>query len=276
MREMELTDEIFWKFSRFVKDTAGINLHEGKRELLKARLGKILRKRNINSFKEYYDLVVGDETGEELRILLDAISTNHTYFFRESEHFIFLREKALELLNGSRNYKEIRVWSAGCSSGEEPYSIAITLSEALRTVKEFRIDYKVLATDLSTKVLDVASKGVYDIEQIKDVPYELKARYFQKGINRWAGYVRVKREIKEKVYFRRLNLMEDFSFKKPFHFVFCRNVMIYFDNPTKELLVRKICRFIEKNGYLIIGHSESLTGIKHELKYIRPSIFQKR
>ncbi len=274
--EMELTDDTFWKFSRFVKQNAGINLHEGKRELLKARLGKILRERNIASFEQYYNMVAKDDSGEELRILLDAISTNHTYFFRESDHFSFLKDKVIEILDGSGvRRKEVRIWSAGCSSGEEPYSIAITLFEAMRSNKR-DFDFRILGTDISTKVLEIASRGVYEEEKVKDVPSELKVRYFQKGINRWEGYVRVKRQLRDRVHFRRLNFMEDFFFKKPFHFIFLRNVMIYFDNSTKEILVGKICRFLEKNGYLIIGHSESLTGVKHELRYIRPSIFQKK
>jgi chemotaxis protein methyltransferase CheR len=278
MKDLELTDDIFWKFSRYVKKVAGINLHEGKRELLKARLGKVLRKRNIPSFQQYYDMVVNDSSGEEIRLLLDAISTNHTFFFRESDHFLFLQDRVFEILNNGMRIpvRELRIWSAGCSSGEEPYTIAITLSEVMRKLGNKGVDFKILATDLSTRVLEIASRGIYEQEKIKDVPHELKVRYFQKGVNKWKGYVRVKKEIREKVHFRRLNFMEDFYFRRPFHFIFCRNVMIYFDNPTKEMLVGKFCRYLEKNGYFIIGHSESLTGVRHDLKYLKPSIFQKR
>ena len=180
MKDLELTDDIFWKFSRYVKKVAGINLHEGKRELLKARLGKVLRKRNIPSFQQYYDMVVNDSSGEEIRLLLDAISTNHTFFFRESDHFLFLQDRVFEILNNGMRIpvRELRIWSAGCSSGEEPYTIAITLSEVMRKLGNKGVDFKILATDLSTRVLEIASRGIYEQEKIKDVPHELKVRYF--------------------------------------------------------------------------------------------------
>lgn len=221
MQDLVLKDSEFQKFSSYVYDICGINLHQGKKELLKARLGKILRQRNFRSFREYYDQVVNDRSGYELILLLNSVSTNLTYFFREPEHFDFLRTKALpEIIDSKASSidNNIRLWSAGCSSGEEAYSIAIAVSEALSNMKKWWI--KILATDLSTKVLAKASSGIYDEEKINTLPYELKRRYFQKGGNRWKGYLRLKREIREKIDFQRLNFMEEFHFKKPFDVIF--------------------------------------------------------
>jgi len=276
MAGLALTDNEFRRFSRYVYDVCGINLHEGKKELLKARLGKILRQRNFRSFREYYDHVVNDKSGHELVVLLDSISTNLTYFFREPEHFDFLRTRALpEIIESKTSSRDntLRFWSAGCSSGEEPYSIAIAVSEALDNRKKWHI--KILATDLSTKVLATASAGIYDKEKMTNIPYELKRRYFQKGDNRWEGCFRLKKEVREKISFQRLNLMEKFHFTEPFDLIFCRNVMIYFDNPTKVVLAGKLYGCISDGGYLFIGHAEGLTGIKHDFKYIQPSVYRK-
>lgn len=271
-----LKDSDFQNFSRYVYNKCGINLHEGKKELVKARLGKILRQRNFSSFRKYYNHVVNDKSGRELLLLLDALSTNLTYFFRESQHFDFLKARALpEIVKEkmpSRN-NTIRFWSAGCSSGEEAYSIAIAASEILNHNEKWHI--KILATDLSTKVLAKAHTGIYEKGKIDIIPYELKRRYFQRGDNKWKGYCRVKEEVKKNITFQRLNLGEDFRFTVPFDVIFCRNVMIYFDDFTKNTLIEKLFRNLSHGGYLFIGHAESLTSIKHPFKYIQPSIYQK-
>jgi chemotaxis protein methyltransferase CheR len=276
MPELVLKDSDFQNFSRYVYNKCGINLHEGKKELVKARLGKILRQRNFSSFRKYYNHVVNDKSGRELLLLLDALSTNLTYFFRESQHFDFLKARALpEIVKEkmpSRN-NTIRFWSAGCSSGEEAYSIAIAASEILNHNEKWHI--KILATDLSTKVLAKAHTGIYEKGKIDIIPYELKRRYFQRGDNKWKGYCRVKEEVKKNITFQRLNLGEDFRFTVPFDVIFCRNVMIYFDDFTKNTLIEKLFRNLSHGGYLFIGHAESLTSIKHPFKYIQPSIYQK-
>ncbi len=257
-------------------ETAGINLHGGKKELVKARLGKILRHRDFSSFGEYYDHVINDTTGHEVTILLDAISTNLTYFFREPQHFNFLTGKALpeikrrKLTSGD---KVIRFWSAGCSSGEEAYSIAITVHESLNGMQDWQV--KILATDISTEVLARADAGIYEEKKLEGIPYELKRRYFQRGSNRWKGYFKAKKEFRKTITFLRLNFIEDFSFAKPFDLIFCRNVMIYFDNPVKEGIVGKFFRNLAIGGYLFIGHAESLNGLRHQFKYIQPSVYQK-
>ncbi|MBW1856828.1 MAG: protein-glutamate O-methyltransferase [Deltaproteobacteria bacterium] len=276
MRELVLKDSEFEKFSRYVYNKCGINLHDGKKELVKARLGKILRQRDFRSFSQYYDYVLNDKSGHELILLLDSISTNLTYFFRESQHFDFLRTKALpEIMNSKASLEDnnLRVWSAGCSSGEEAYSIAIAISEILHNREKWQI--KILATDLSTKVLATANTGIYEKKKIDSVPHELRRRYFQKGDNRWKGYFRVKQEVRKKISFERLNFMEEFYFNVPFDVIFCRNVMIYFDNPTKEALIGKFFQNLSNGGYLFAGHAESLTGLKHPFKYIQPSVYQK-
>lgn len=276
MQGLALKDSEFQRFSRYVYDKCGINLHGGKKELLKARLGKILRQRNFHSFRAYYDQVVNDKSGYELTLLLNSISTNLTYFFREPEHFDFLRARALpELIETKASSRDnsLRLWSAGCSSGEEAYSIAITVSEAVYGMKKWQIE--IYATDLSTKVLATANAGIYEEEKVHNIPFDLKRRYFQKGSNKWKGYFRVKKGIRDMISFKRLNFMEKFLFKDPFDVVFCRNVMIYFDNPTKEGLIKKLSQCLSNGGYLLVGHSESLTGVKHQLKYIQPSIYKK-
>ena len=276
MKDLVLKDSEFQQFSRYVQETCGINLHEGKKALLKARLGKILRGRNFRSFKEYYDHVINDRSGNELTILLNSISTNLTYFFREPQHFDFLRTEILpELLgrNGVSKNVTLRFWSAGCSTGEEAYSIAISASQFLNHAKDAQI--KILATDISTRVLTKAENGVYDKEKIDKIPYELRRAYFQKGDNRWRGYVRVKKEIRDLISFQRLNFMEKFQFREPFDVIFCRNVMIYFETATKEILIEKFYRNLSEGGYLLIGHAESLMGINHNFTYIKPSVFKK-
>jgi len=276
MPELVLKDSEFEKFSRYVYDKCGINLHDGKKELVKARLGKILRQRDFRSFSQYYDYVVNDKSGNELILLLDSISTNLTYFFREPQHFDFLRSKALpeiiKMKMSSRN-NCLRFWSAGCSSGEEAYSIAIAVSEIFNNREDWQT--KILATDLSTKVLATAHNGEKKKKKIESIPYELRRRYFQKGDNRWKGYFRVKQEVRKKISFERLNFMEEFYFNVPFDVIFCRNVMIYFDNPTKEALIGKFFQNLSNGGYLFAGHAESLTGLKHPFKYIQPSVYQR-
>jgi len=269
----------FQKFSRYIYERCGIHLHDGKKELLKARLGKILRSRNFSSYREYFDHVVNDTSGYEITILLNSISTNLTYFFRESQHLEFLTGTALPEIaeaakaKGISKDRPLRLWSAGCSSGEEPYSIAIALNEARNGLKNFQVE--ILATDISTKVLSAAGKGIYEKKKIEGIPLDLKRKYFQRGVNRWEGYFRVKKEIRGKIRFKRLNLIEEFEFKEPFDVIFCRNVMIYFDAPAREALVKKFYKNLSSPGYLFIGHAESLSGVRHSFKYIQPSIFRK-
>ncbi len=271
----EFTDADFIKFSRLVYDQSGISLSESKKELVKARLGKRIRKGKFQSFRAYYNHVINDQSGEEMILLLDSISTNFTHFFRENHHFEYLKNQLLPQIKNrtGRNPKKIRIWSAGCSSGEEPYSIAITLLESLAPVSDW--DLKILATDISTKVLTNAQSGIYLKEKIEALPPGLIKKYFLQGENQWQNYVKVKSRLKSVVQFQRLNLMDSFSFNDPFDCIFCRNVMIYFDKKTRENLVNRLYEHLGKEGVLFIGHSESLTGIEHPFLYVKSAIYKK-
>jgi len=274
--QLELTERDYRNFSALIYEKSGINLHQGKRELLKARLAKVLRQSDFTSVKEYYDFLMKDATGEAFIPLLDVISTNLTAFFREPKHFEFLSEVVVnELFGGSgqRRTGEVRVWCAGCSSGEEAYSIAMTLLEALPESRHN--DIRILATDISTRMLLTAERGIYEAARVEKIPWPTRRQFFQKGVNRWAGCYRIKSVVRNKVHFERLNFIEPFLFNRLFDVIFCRNVMIYFDKKTQENLVNRFYDVISTSGYLFIGHSESLTGVQHRFRYIRPSVYRK-
>jgi len=271
----ELRDTDFEKIRRLVYEQSGINLHEGKRELVKARLDKRLRQGNFKSFADYYRYVTTEEGVSELVTMIDSLSTNLTSFFREDSHFQKLREivpKMIKTADKGHSMPKLRLWSAGCSTGEEPYSIAITLSEL---VKGNNIDVKILATDISTKVLKSAVNGIYPKEKVKNIPPQLLRRYFQIGQKDWNGYYRIKKELRDIVKFMRFNLMEDLQSSSAFDVIFCRNVMIYFDKITQNKLVNRFYTYLRKGGYLFTGHSESLTGLTHKFKYVEPSVYYK-
>jgi len=273
---MDLTDVEFRKFSKLVYDRCGIFLTDAKKELVKARLGKRIRSGPFKSFHDYYEYVVNDSSGKELIVLLDAISTNYTFFFREAKHFEYLKNVFLpDLMIRKRNQKnkKIRIWSAGCSSGEEAYSLVITLLEVIEN--PFFWDILIIGTDLSTHALKTAESGIYLAEKVKDLPSFILKKYFLKGADKLENYVRVKNHLKSYVHFQRLNLMESFPFKNTFDCIFCRNVMIYFDKKNQAELVNRFYDYLNPGGILIIGHSESLTGIPHSYNYIQPSIYRK-
>ncbi len=273
----DLTPKEYEYIRRLVYAKSGINLGEQKMHLVRSRLGKILRKKQIQSFKEYCELVERDPTGEELSQLLDAISTNTTFLFRENKHFEFLARTLTEWVGNSKwvaGNSPVRLWSAACSSGDEPYSIAMVADDILR--KSGGIDFKILATDLSTQMLSRAKLGIFDEERLKNVPKPYLSRYMTKLKQDREGFHQIVEPLRKKVTFSRFNLMsETFPFKHGFHVVFCRNVMIYFDKQTQEVLVNKIARQLRPGGYLMIGHSESLNGVHHPLKYVAPTIYQR-
>ncbi|NLN40017.1 MAG: protein-glutamate O-methyltransferase CheR [Smithella sp.] len=269
----ELKNSDFEKISRLVYEQCGIYLHEGKKELVKARLSKRLRAGGYKSFTEYYNHVTTQEGTDELISMIDSISTNLTFFFREEAHFARLTHiihTVLEKLG--RGGGSFRIWSAGCSTGEEPYSLAMTFLEAVRN-HPLRVE--ILATDISTKVLNTAQAGIYPDEKTKGVPPPVLRKYFQKGTGKSAGLVRVKNELKQTVTFRRFNLMDQFRFHNEFDIIFCRNVMIYFDKKTQGALVNKFYDSLKSGGYFFVGHSESLTGLKHQFGYVEPSVYVK-
>jgi chemotaxis protein methyltransferase CheR len=259
-----------------VYDHSGINLGDDKTELVRSRLQKRLRILGLKSFKEYCALLNSSSGADEIPALLDVISTNVTDFFREWSHFEFIRDRVLpEWRSGPEKTGSIfRAWSAACSSGEEPYSLSILLNECLR--RESGAGWKIMATDLSTRMLATAERAIYRQERVKLPQSEWLRRYFQQGRGNVAGYYRVKAEVRQTVEFSRLNLMEtQYRFPQKFHTIFCRNVMIYFDRKTQEQLVPRLAEQLEPGGYLMVGHSESLVSITHGLKCIKPSIYQK-
>ncbi|RPH94859.1 chemotaxis protein CheR [candidate division KSB1 bacterium] len=273
---IQLTEHDFKKIRDTVHELAGINLSDGKRELVIARLSKRIRQLNMKSVGEYLNYVREEHTQRELVTMLDALSTNLTSFWRESQHFDYLAKhtlpKIIERARQSGDTK-IRVWSAGCSSGEEPYSLAMVTMFTLD--KPDRYDFKVLATDLSTKVLSLAREGVYSAERVKPIPSEIRHKYILEEKTSFGKQYRVTSDVRSRVTFGRLNLMESWPMRGPMDFIFCRNVMIYFDKPTQARLVRRYHDLLRPGGTLFIGHSESLTGIEHSFRYIRPTIYER-
>ncbi len=266
-----ITTDEFLRFRKLIYGESGIALSDQKQSLVASRLSKRMRELGLMTFTEYYEQVTSDATREEFVRLLDLISTNKTDFFREAKHFEFLRDRILPKLTGE---KRIRIWSSACSTGEEPYTIAITLHDGVSDPAQW--DLQILASDLSTRVLAKAAAGVYSEERFRDVPSDVLRRHFLRGRGERTGVYKVKPHLAEMIRFRRLNLMDDqFPIKVPLDLVFCRNVMIYFDRPTQEQLVNKFYRYLKPGGHLFIGHSESLQWVKHPFRLLAPTIYQK-
>ena len=276
IRPQRLSDELFQKFSDLVYEKTGIFLKSEKKELLNARLGKRLRATGITSFKEYYDYVIRDRSGEELVHLIDCVSTNFTSFFRENSHFEILSSTVLPafIKEGRGKNKEILLWSSASSSGEEPYTMAMVVDDFVRQHPGTR--YRIMATDISTRVLAQAKSGVYADEKIAKVPKHFLKRYFQKGVGSSDGYVKVKEELRRMVHFDRFNLMGEFPWHEAIDVIFCRNVMIYFNRETQQELVKKFYQALNPGGYLFIGHSESISSLKHNFTQIDATAYQKR
>lgn len=271
-----ITDQLFEKFSRLVYQECGINLTSGKKELLQARVNKRLRATGIASYRDYYDYITSSDNQGEIIHFLDSISTNLTYFFREPKHFEFLERTALPKLIQSKmeeRNQRLRIWSAGCSTGEEPYSLAMCVLSQLPDPAKW--DFKILATDISTRVLQVGINGIYPRDRIAKVPANLQKMHFRKQRQQNGEVYEVSRKLKDIITFRRLNLKESYPFSGPFDFIFCRNVMIYFDKETQQHLVQKMANYLSVGGYLMVGHSESLTGLQHGLSYVQPSVYRK-
>jgi chemotaxis protein methyltransferase CheR len=274
---LKLSEKEYTLFVELIYRTSGINLDANKKELLKTRFQKIMRKHGMSSYHAYYDYVRGDRSGEALSEMIDAISTNHTYFFRESQHFDLFRKtifpQIIEKKIAQRS-KKIRAWCAASSSGEEPYTITVCMLEAVRTSGW---DMKLLATDISTKVLKKAVAGMYHPNQFKEMPKSLVDKYFEQDYSEGELCYRVRDEIRPFVVFRRFNLMlPQYPFKGKFDFIFCRNVMIYFDVETQQRVVAKMLDHLVDGGFLFIGHSENIIGnIRTRLKQLAPAVFQK-
>jgi chemotaxis protein methyltransferase CheR len=247
-----------------------------KRIMLQSRLQKRLKELKMTSFKEYCNYIFSKEgLNNEIIHMLDVVSTNKTDFFREPVHFDFLTSNILpELVNTSKTFKSLKIWSAGCSSGEEPYTIAIVLFEYLEKNPGF--DFSILGTDISTKILQKAIDAVYKEERVEGIPLELKRKYFLKSKDRENPSVKMGAMLRSKVHFDRLNFMDSsYNVRDMFDIVFCRNVLIYFDRETQEKVINKICTKIPTGGYFFLGHSESIMNMNLPLRQIKPTIYQK-
>ncbi|MCD6216662.1 protein-glutamate O-methyltransferase [bacterium] len=272
----DLTERQFKEISLLVKSMAGINLGIGKMELVKSRLNKRLRELGMRNYKEYIEYLKTIADEDEFILMLDAISTNLTSFFREADHFEYLANNILKqkVASASQTGHKIRMWSAGCSSGEEPYTLGIVINEKIPNLKAW--DVKILATDLSTKVLKKAKEGIYDEDRIKTIPAMMRSRYLTCIKKKKPRIYRVNSKLTSLVHFARLNLMEQWPMKGPFDVIFCRNVMIYFDKETQETLINRYYDLLGPGGTLFTGHSESLAGVKHQFNYIKATVYEKR
>jgi chemotaxis protein methyltransferase CheR len=267
-----ISEKEFKQLSDYIHENYGIYLKEEKQMLVIGRLYNVLQQAGFTNFTEYYNHVVTDKSGEAVVTLLNKITTNHTFFMREADHFYYFRDIVLPSLIKSISSRDMRIWCAACSSGEEAYTLAMIIDECMGKGK-ILWDTKILATDISDKVLNIAKTGIYSNERIAPLPSVWRNCYFKSADSE--NSVLVDR-IKNEVVYRKLNLMDAvFPFKKKFHVIFCRNVMIYFDNDTKMKLIDKMYDLLEDGGWLFIGHSESLNRETTRLKYVVPAVYRK-
>lgn len=266
-----ITEQEFQRVAAYVKEKAGINLNE-KKVLVQGRLDSYMHRKGYSSYDAFMDRVERFPTGPEAEDLMNALTTNHTYFWREYEQFIFLKQEVFpELKANTERTKDWHIWCAASSTGEEPYTLAMLCKDFLG-LEQSEWDTTILATDIDTKVLEKAVRGVYAKNSVEQLPHNYVRRFF-KPINQEEYQVR--EELKKEVMFRQLNLMNQLPFKKPLHVVFIRNVMIYFDEPTKERLLSNIYEKMAPGGYLFIGSTESMSQSNTKFRYVRPSIYRK-
>ncbi|MBT8763883.1 protein-glutamate O-methyltransferase CheR [Desulfohalobiaceae bacterium Ax17] len=271
----QMSDDEFERLRRFIYEHLGISISPAKKTMLQARLQKRLRHLNLNSFEEYCNYLFrlkGIES--EFPELVDAVTTNTTEFFREPNHFDFLVNSILPLWLNTYGYERaMLLWSAGCSSGEEPYSLAMVLQDFAEKNPGF--NFLILATDINNKVLQKAVKAIYPEEKALKIPLSLKKKYLLRSRDRSKKLVRIAPEIRTKVRFRRLNFVREFKFRKQMDIIFCRNVFIYFDRITQKRVILRFCSYLMRGGYLFLGHSESLSGMQLPLMQVAPSVYQK-
>ncbi|MEW6067254.1 MAG: protein-glutamate O-methyltransferase [Nitrospirota bacterium] len=272
-----MSEKDFRRFSTFIENECGIKMPLSKKFFLESRFMKRLWKLDIKSFSEYYNYVFSPKgiTGE-ISNMIDVVTTNKTDFFREPAHFDYLIQEILpELVTKEKMgfRKKLMVWSAGCSTGEEPYTLAIVMNEFAE--KNAGFSYSILASDISTRVLEKAKVGIYEQERIWPIPTELRKKYLLKSKDRDSGIVRIVPELRTRVKFIRLNLMDDdFGFQERMDIIFCRNVLIYFDKPSQKRLIEKLCHCLSPGGYIFIGHSETLHGLDVSLLGVAPAIYR--
>lgn len=267
-----IDDKEFIQLANYIQNNYGIHLKKEKKTLVTGRLHNVLIESGCKSFTEYFNHLQSDKTGEAVTKLLNKITTNHTFFLREEDHFNYFKDKLLPYFEKTIKNKDLRIWSAGCSSGEEPLTLAMIINDYFRKEKMLW-DTKILATDISDRILVKARAGQYSNEQLASLPINWRTNYFKKVNNENSVLID---KMKNEIIYRKFNLMDNiFPFKKKFHVIFCRNVMIYFDSKTKIELVNKFYELTEPGGYLFIGHSESLNRDVTKYKYIMPAVYRK-
>jgi chemotaxis protein methyltransferase CheR len=270
LEPVSLGDRELAQISALVHRKAGITLTPAKRPLIVARLQKRLRHLRLGSYADYMKVLETDATGEELTSFLDALTTNHTYFFREEQHFELLAKSVVPEWRATHPHGTLRMWCAACSSGQEPYTIAMTLADMPQPVP-----YTMLASDLSTKVLQKASTGVYRMEDVRGLPIDLLRRHFERGVGAQHGLARVSPALRRNITYQQINLLEQGPGGQPFDVIFCRNVMIYFDTDVQQRVVTMLERHLAPGGYLFVSHSESLNSVDHGLKWIAPAAYRR-
>jgi len=271
-----LSDRDFNRLSTFIHDYCGITMQQAKRSMLESRLSKRVRATGIASLSAYVDYLFSPEGAAHEKIhMIDAVTTNKTDFFREPDHFAYLTRKALPaIFSGMTANRNVMIWSAGCSTGEEPYTLAMVLSEYHEQQPGAR--FVILATDLSTRVLEAAAQGIYDEDRVEPVPPELRKKYLLRSKDQSKSLVRMSHGLRSLIHFRQLNFMEgDFGMREPMDVIFCRNVIIYFDKPTQERLLTRFVKHLRPGGYLFLGHSESLNGLNVPLQPVAPTIYRR-
>lgn len=267
---IELSENEFLEISNYIKTHYGVNLQK-KKALIEGRLGFYISTKGYNNYSDYFQFAINEPSKQELTNMINRLTTNHTFFMREEDHFIFYKEKVLPWIQNELRTKDVRVWSAGCSTGQEPYTIAMTNLD-YTSAHPGEWDTTVLASDISNQALTTAKTGVYTVDDISEIPDAWIKKYFEQ-ID--PNHFRITRQLRTSVAFRSINLLDQFNFKKNFHSIFCRNVMIYFDVPTKTELIKKFHQAMEPGGYLFLGHSESLSTLEHDFTYVRPSVYIK-
>jgi chemotaxis protein methyltransferase CheR len=271
----QLSDADFVKLSSFIYSNYGIKLPLSKKIMLQSRLASRLKVNNIPSYGEYTKFVLSGTAGEtEIIHMIDLVSTNKTDFYREAMHFDFMREVVLPEFLAKETKEPLKVWSAASSSGEEAYTIAMVISEFMENSRRF--DYEILGTDISTRILEKATLGIYPIDRVDVIPLAQKKKYLLRSKDQENPKVRIIPALRSKTKFQRLNLMDpSYNVPKEFDLIFCRNVLIYFDRDTQEKVINKLCSHLKKGGYFFLGHSESISGIDVPLKPLKPTMFVK-
>jgi len=262
-----LLDREFTQFSDLIYRIAGISMAPAKKPLVSSRLAKRLKQHSLDSYGDYFRLITSPQGKDELQIAVDMLTTNETHFFREPKHFDFLRQR---IVPARRSGTAFRAWSAACSSGEEPYSIAMVLDELLGNQP-----WEVLASDISTRIVDKARSGLFPMARLPEIPKPYLSRHCLKGIDEFDGSLLIEKALRDRVRFMLHNLMEAPPKLGEFDVIFLRNVMIYFDQGTKQKVVSHLLPLLRPGGYFLIGHSESLNGVSNALKPIAPAIYQK-